>query len=724
MAERLTGARYLRLSLRLRIMLFFALLAVGAIAAMIVGAWTAITQSDYVHVWEVPGLFASKVQGWLFAGFLILVLVGGIWHVFDTQFVRGLERLATTIRTHAHVDVQDDFAAEQVSSRFLGDLGPATAELRRSLAQTRSALADSVARETSRLSSEKALLETLIADVPVAVLLCTGDFQLVFYNGQADAILGAASAPGLDRNLLDYLRPGPVRHAYERLSQLDDPEASSELICTTLASGRLLSGRMRVLPRTDTNHRPGFVLTLRDVTSELATHSAREALLAEVFERVRGPAAALQTAANLMPEGGDLAQMPELKSAILSEIRVLGAAISDLGQRHEERRLDWHPLTQVRARDLMDGISAQFATLGIDLDIDAPDLMLYCDAFELALLFRWLGQRLSSAGQVRHFTLRLTEEDGPGVMLDLLWKGPAPPAGEFERWLGECIDADLPELTAQAVLYAHGTKARTESRANGMSALRLPIPYARRATRRPAPVTREVVYDFELLSKERNAGVLDSRLEDLTYVVFDTETTGLFPATDEIVQLAAVRIVNGRRLRGEVFDTLVDPQRPIPQVSTDVHGITDDMVKGAPTIIEAGRRFHDFARGAVLVAHNAPFDMEFLRRHEPGMQVSFDHPVLDTLLLSRVAFGRSELHSLDALTARLGINMTEEERHTAIGDTIATANAFLKLIPMLKARGFETFGDVLTEMRRHGNLLHAALQEKSSSSEAPSARKD
>jgi DNA polymerase III subunit epsilon len=155
------------------------------------------------------------------------------------------------------------------------------------------------------------------------------------------------------------------------------------------------------------------VLTLRDVTSELATHSAREALLAEVFERVRGPAAALQTAANLLSEEAGLVQLPELKTAILSEIRVLGAAISELGQRHEEGRLDWHPLTQVRARDLMDGISAQFAALGIELDIDAPDLMLHCDAFELALLFRWLGQRLSSTGHARHFTLRLTEEDGP-----------------------------------------------------------------------------------------------------------------------------------------------------------------------------------------------------------------------------------------------------------------------------------------------------------------------
>jgi DNA polymerase III subunit epsilon len=199
--------------------------------------------------------------------------------------------------------------------------------------------------------------------------------------------------------------------------------------------------------------------------------------------------------------------------------------------------------------------------------------------------------------------------------------------------------------------------------------------------------------------------VADSRLEDLTYVVFDTETTGLAPASDEIVQIAAVRIVNGRRVEGEVFDTLVDPGRPIPPASTEVHGITDQMVRGAPGIDVAGARFHRFARGAVLVAHNAPFDLEFLRRHEALIGAHFDHPVLDTVLLSAVVFGQQEAHSLDALTARLGITIPDEARHTAIGDTLATADAFLKLLPMLRARSLLTFGDVLGEVRRHGRLL-------------------
>ena len=230
--------------------------------------------------------------------------------------------------------------------------------------------------------------------------------------------------------------------------------------------------------------------------------------------------------------------------------------------------------------------------------------------------------------------------------------------------------------------------------------------HARRAVSRPGEIAPAVVYDFDLLSKDRGAAVQDRPLADLTYVVFDTETTGLLPAKgDEIVQIAAVRIVNGRRIEGEVFDTLVNPGRPIPAASTAVHGITDAMVQDAPGVDMVLRRFHKFAEGAVLVAHNAPFDMAFLRRAEPGIGLRFDHPILDTVLLSAMLYGQHEVHSLDALTQRLGIAIPEEARHTAIGDTIATADAFLKLLPMLRGRGLTTFGAVLSDARRHGRLI-------------------
>ena len=121
--------------------------------------------------------------------------------------------------------------------------------------------------------------------------------------------------------------------------------------------------------------------------------------------------------------------------------------------------------------------------------------------------------------------------------------------------------------------------------------------------------------------------------------------------------------------------------------------------------IRITRNYTCHAEGAVLIAHNAPFDMAFLRRHEPTIGARFDNPILDTVLLSAVIFGQHEEHSLDALTHRLSITIPEEARHTAIGDSLATADAFLKLLPMLHGRGLTRFGAVLTELRRHGRLL-------------------
>ncbi len=216
---------------------------------------------------------------------------------------------------------------------------------------------------------------------------------------------------------------------------------------------------------------------------------------------------------------------------------------------------------------------------------------------------------------------------------------------------------------------------------------------------------RPLVYDFDLLNTSGDEVFEKRLLSDLCFVVFDTETTGLLPHKDEIVQIGAVRVLKGRIIEGETIDMLVDPGMPIPPASTRVHGVTDAMVAGAPGIGSAGRSFHQFARDAVIVAHNAPFDMAFLRRHAGRMGVSWDHPILDTVLLSAVLFGASETHTLDALCSRLNITIPERLRHTALADAYATAQTLCKMLPMLQARGMNRFGDVITETRKHGRLL-------------------
>ena len=169
------------------------------------------------------------------------------------------------------------------------------------------------------------------------------------------------------------------------------------------------------------------------------------------------------------------------------------------------------------------------------------------------------------------------------------------------------------------------------------------------------------------------------------------ETTGLEPSEgDEIIQIGATRIVNGRLLRNETIDQLIDPRRRINLKSIPIHGITEDMVKGQPTIDNILPRFHEFCEDTVLVAHNAAFDMRFLQLKEASTGIVFSHPVLDTLLLSELIHPNQESHRLEAIAERLGVNVIG--RHTALGDAIITGEIFLKMVPLLAEQNIHTLG--------------------------------
>ncbi|HHX89784.1 MAG TPA: PAS domain-containing protein, partial [Paracoccus sp.] len=444
-----------RLGLRLRILLFFAALALGAIAAPGLGLWFAVARAG-----EGAGLVPVVVQGAVIAALMIVALVAWVWYLFDANVARAIDRLAGAVRARAHADIGCDLAQEAAQARYLGDLASAAQEVTRSLARTRSALAESVARETTRLAAEKARLETLLADVPDAVLLCTAEHQLVFYNGQAVDLLGSGEAPGLDRNLLDYLREGPVRHAYQRLSERGDADMASDLLCATANGARIFAGRMRVLRRPEAGGAPGYVLTLRDVTQDMAAHSSRDALLSEIFERVRRPAANLQTVIGVLSEpSGPAEGKPELGPAMLDEAAALTRAITELGVRYDAVQSDWRPLVQTRSTDLIDSLKARFEAEGLGLEVaDGPGLIVQVDGFEIVALLGWLAGRITAQGLGTGFGIALIEEDGPGALLRLGWAGEAVPVGRLDRWLTEQLGPDTGELTARAVLQTHGTE--------------------------------------------------------------------------------------------------------------------------------------------------------------------------------------------------------------------------------------------------------------------------
>jgi DNA polymerase-3 subunit epsilon len=197
-------------------------------------------------------------------------------------------------------------------------------------------------------------------------------------------------------------------------------------------------------------------------------------------------------------------------------------------------------------------------------------------------------------------------------------------------------------------------------------------------------------YDFRLFSYP--APTTDREtvpLIELSYTVIDTETTGLNPAGgDEIIALGAVRVVKGRILQREIFDSFVKPRRTIASASTAIHGISPAMLRGEAPLEEVLPRFHRFVEDTVLIGHNVAFDMRFLELSTVRTGLVFTQPVLDTLLLSYVVNPHQEAQSLEEIAKRLGIVVSG--RHTALGDALITAQVFVALIPLLAERNIHT----------------------------------
>jgi DNA polymerase-3 subunit epsilon len=228
------------------------------------------------------------------------------------------------------------------------------------------------------------------------------------------------------------------------------------------------------------------------------------------------------------------------------------------------------------------------------------------------------------------------------------------------------------------------------------------VPAPARKAPRPGWHHRPEFYDFDLFQNRDDA--MESEvwrhkpLDSLSFTVFDTETTGLNPLADQIIQIGAVRIWNRRLLTEEIFEQLVDPERPIPKESTAIHGIQDAQVKGQPRIDPVLQEFHAFCGETVLIAHNAAFDMRFLQLREPSSGVRFVQPVLDTLLLSACVHPEHDDHSLEAIANRLGVVCAA--RHDAVQDAFITAQVFLKLLPLLMQEGIQTLEQALEASKK------------------------
>ncbi|MFG6115081.1 PolC-type DNA polymerase III [Halobacillus sp. MO56] len=176
----------------------------------------------------------------------------------------------------------------------------------------------------------------------------------------------------------------------------------------------------------------------------------------------------------------------------------------------------------------------------------------------------------------------------------------------------------------------------------------------------------------------------DRDLASDTYVVFDVETTGLSAVYDKIIELAAVKVKDGDII--DRFESFANPHHPLSQTTTDLTGITDDMVKDAPEIEDVLKEFHEWTGDSILVAHNASFDMGFLNAGYKNLGIGKSTlPVIDTLELARLLVPELKNHRLNTLCKFFDIELTQH--HRAIYDAEATGYLLWKLIKKALERG-------------------------------------
>ncbi len=179
-----------------------------------------------------------------------------------------------------------------------------------------------------------------------------------------------------------------------------------------------------------------------------------------------------------------------------------------------------------------------------------------------------------------------------------------------------------------------------------------------------------------------------------TYVVFDLETTGFSSIKDKIIEIGAVKVENG--VITDKFSTFVNPKVPIPFEITNLTGITDDMVMEAPDIETILPQFLEFVGDAVLVAHNASFDVSFIEQNCRYQDITPDFTSVDTVAMARILLPTLSKFKLNVVANALHISL--ENHHRAVDDAGATAEIFVKFVEMLRARNIKT----LTKLNQFG----------------------
>jgi DNA polymerase III subunit epsilon len=560
----------------------------------------------------------------------------------------------------------------------------------------------------AQLKDERNRLAALMAELPSGVLVCNSEGMVLLYNPQAQMLLQRPGhLVGLGRSLFSVLDREPIVHALDLLHQaaLQGQPAPSTHFMMTIHEGLSLKINMAPVFSGGQTERSitGFVLTVENMTQQIETELQRDLMFHTLTEAMHFSTEEIRLAISTILGNPDM-PAEELNDHRLTIDRA-SQAIEDQVQYAKAdyaRQQFAQAKTENVLGDYLLELVRKHLVRRLRLDVEThttQDLWLKVNSFAIVQGLTQLGDCLKRTG-IQGICLDLAKISDRQARLRINWPGCHMAKSILLEWQRRPLVYDAHNRLVSfldLVAQHEGTVEVVTGGEDECESLHLTFPLAepdRHWSGASRPGQRPIFYEFDLFNQSGWVELGKIALNKLTFVVFDTETTGLHPSDgDEIIQIGAIRIINGRILYNETIEYLVNPRRSVPRSSVEVHGISPDLLVGQPTIDKVLPAFHAFAEGAVLVAHNAAFDMKFVRMKERESGVRFDHPVLDTLLLSWALHPNQDHHSLDVVADRLQIPIVG--RHTALGDAIVTAEVLVKLLPLLEAEGVRTLEDAI-----------------------------
>lgn len=650
---------------------------------------------------------AASANGIVAIGFsvaMVALLLG--WVLFHLYLVAPLAALQR--ETRALMLTPQDRDPTLARPQLVSGLAVSVGALGRTLFKAKSEIGDAIAEATHAADRQRSQLETILLDLTEGVIVCNRDHRIILYNDAAQRILAMREMTGLGRSVFGLLTREPILHALDALARRhsvrageiadDDPTTIRRFMASTVDLGTLVETRMRLVVD-QSGEMSGYVLSFQDIGSEVESLSARDGLLREFMVEWRRPLANLTAAVEMLTSNADMpfAERHAFEEIIQKELDVINARFVDASKRYDRLDVGVFAMTDVRSLDLIRAVQKHVGDAhGIAITPVGLPVWLRADSHALMLALEYLVRQLAAETGLKSFDAGVTRGD-TYAYVEISWPGVPVSADVLESWLDVSLEGAIGSRTPRQIIERHGGEVWSTAGEDGVAMLRLPL----RPAENPQPemksaslAPRPEYYDFDLF-KTQHGNIAATPLRALRYVVFDTETTGLRPTDgDQLLSIGAVQVVNGRLLTSETFERLIDPCRDIPEVSTRIHGITADMVKGKPPARIVLPQFRRFVGDAVLVAYNISFDMKFLSMKQEEAGVVFDNPVLDALLLSIYLHPELPDHSLNGVADFLGIDIAG--RHTALGDALATAALWVRLLDVMEGRGIRTFGEAVT----------------------------